>query len=91
MNHDEINIIYNIKDKKKVKLFCYNFVERNKNNLKLIIDGKKQDLIDYDEKNYICNEHNEKYSSYCEDCNKIYLLYAMDIKIIIKYYFLIIY
>ena len=39
MNHDEINIIYKIKAQKKVKLFCYNFVERNKNNLKLIIDG----------------------------------------------------
>ena len=27
-------------------------------------------IINYDEKDYICNEHNEKYSSYCEDCNK---------------------
>jgi hypothetical protein len=45
MNHDEINIIYNIKDKNEVKLFGNDFVERNQNNLKLIIDGKEQDII----------------------------------------------
>ena len=26
-------------------------------------------VIDYDTKNYICNEHNEKFISYCEECN----------------------
>ena len=31
---------------------------------------KNHIIIDYDEKNYICNEHNEKYMLYCEDCNK---------------------
>ena len=45
MNIDEINIIYNIKDLKEVQLFDYNFIKRNKNKLKLIIDGKEQDLI----------------------------------------------
>ena len=47
MNHDEINIIYNIKYKNGVRLFDKDFVEKNNNNLKLIIDGKEQDLIDY--------------------------------------------
>ena len=46
MNIDEINIIYNIKDLKEVQLFNPNFIERNENKLKLIIDGKEQDLID---------------------------------------------
>ena len=27
-------------------------------------------MINYDDKDYICNEHNEKYISYCENCNK---------------------
>ena len=45
MNIDEINIIYNIKNLKEVQLFNSNFIKRNKNNLKLIIDGKEQDLI----------------------------------------------
>ena len=45
MNIDEINIIYNIKDLKEVQLFHSNFIKRNKNKLKLIIDGKEQDLI----------------------------------------------
>ena len=47
MNYDEINIIYNMKDKKGIRLFDSSFEERNKNNLKLIIDGKEQDLIGY--------------------------------------------
>ena len=45
MNHDEINLIYNIKGLKELYLFGANFVSKNKNNLKLIIDGKEQDLI----------------------------------------------
>ena len=43
MNHDEINIVYNSKE--KVKLFGEIFVERNKSNLKLIIEGKEHDLV----------------------------------------------
>ena len=31
---------------------------------------KNHIIINYDEKYYICNEHNEKYMLYCEDCNK---------------------
>ena len=45
MNHDEINLIYNIKGLKELYLFGSNFVSKNKNNLKLIIDGKEQDII----------------------------------------------
>ena len=45
MNNDEINIIYNIKGLKEVDLFDKYFVIRNKNNLKLIIDGGEHDLI----------------------------------------------
>ncbi len=29
---------------------------------------KNHIIINYDEKYYICNEHNEKYISYCEEC-----------------------
>ena len=32
--------------------------------------NKNHIIINYDEKYYICNEHNEKYISYCENCNK---------------------
>ena len=45
MNHDEINLIYNIKGLKELYLFGANFVSKNKNNLKIIIDGKEQDII----------------------------------------------
>ena len=45
MNNDEIKIIYNIKGLKEVDLFDKYFVIRNKNNLKLIIDGGEHDLI----------------------------------------------
>ena len=43
MNIDEINIIYKVKDKIEVVLFGDKFVERNKKNCNLIIDGKEQD------------------------------------------------
>ena len=43
MNIDEIKIIYKVKDK-EVRLFGEDFVKRNKNNCKLIIDGKEQEL-----------------------------------------------
>ena len=45
MNIDEINIIYKIEEKDKaIKLFDKNFVENNKNNCKLIINGKEKEL-----------------------------------------------
>ena len=44
MNIDEINIIYKKKDNNIITIFGYKFVERNKNNCKLIIEGKEEDL-----------------------------------------------
>lgn len=32
--------------------------------------NKKHEIIDFDEKNYICEEHNEKFNSYCKKCKK---------------------
>ena len=31
---------------------------------------KSHKIIDYGEKDFICNEHNKEYNSYCEICNK---------------------
>ena len=45
MNIDEINIIYKVKGN-KAKLFSEYFVNNNKNNCKLIINGKEQQLIE---------------------------------------------
>ena len=44
MNIDEITIIYKVKDLKEVRLFGDNFVEKNKRNCKLIIEGYEQEL-----------------------------------------------
>ena len=33
------------------------------------IHDKTHSIINYDNKNYICNKHNESYIKYCEDCN----------------------
>ena len=32
------------------------------------IHDKKHSIINYDNKNYMCNKHNEVFSSFCEDC-----------------------
>ena len=40
MNINEINIIYNNNDDNKIQIFGHNFVQRNKNNCKIIINGK---------------------------------------------------
>ena len=45
MNIDEINIIYKVKGN-EVKLFNKYFVDNNKINCKLIINGKEQELIE---------------------------------------------
>jgi len=44
MNINEINTIYNIYDHNKIKLFGHDFAEKNKNNSKIIINGKEDDL-----------------------------------------------
>ena len=35
-------------------------------------------LINYDDKDYICDEHNEKYISYCKKCEKNICLYCKN-------------
>ena len=47
MNINEINIIYNNIDNDEIKLFGLDFVERNKNNCKIIINGKEEELKEY--------------------------------------------
>ena len=32
------------------------------------IHDKKHNIINYDNKNYTCNKHNETFIKYCEDC-----------------------
>ena len=36
----------------------------------------EHNIINYNDKNYICNKHNEKYSSYCKKCNKNICMYC---------------
>ena len=31
---------------------------------------KTHNIIEYDQKNYICHLHNEAFNSYCKDCKK---------------------
>ena len=47
MKLNKIKIIYDIKDKKKIKLFGYEFVQENKNNCYIIINGKKEYICEY--------------------------------------------
>jgi len=47
MNINEIKIIYKINDNGKIQLFGEKFVERNKNNCKIIINGKEEELKKY--------------------------------------------
>jgi len=49
MNINEINIIYNNNDDNKIKLFGKDFVETNKNNCKIVINGKEDELKEYKE------------------------------------------
>ena len=46
MNFDEITLIYKVKGEIEVQLFNKGFVERNKKNCKLIIEGKEQEFTD---------------------------------------------
>ena len=32
--------------------------------------NKEHKIIDYDNKNYLCNKHNEQYILYCENCKE---------------------
>ena len=44
INIDELNIIYGVKEQNEVRLFGSEFVQRNKNNCKIILNEKEQDL-----------------------------------------------
>ena len=73
---DESKIICDIckinnKEKSFNKLF-YNCLECKLNLCSLCKDihDKNHYIIDYDNKNYICPQHGDSYSSYCQTCNK---------------------
>jgi len=44
---NEISIKYNIKDENRIRLFGSKFIENNKNNCKIIIENKEQEIIEY--------------------------------------------
>ena len=63
----------NCKDKSKSDTFNNEFFICHKCNMNLCplcksIHDKTHSIINYDNKNYICNKHNELYMKYCEDC-----------------------
>ena len=53
---NEMTIKYNIEGKSAIKLFSQDFVQNNKNNCKLIINGKEEELCDY----YLLNNANNE-------------------------------
>ena len=58
-----INIVYDINKEKgdKINIFGYKFVEKNKNNCKMIIDNMEYEITNkYDIKNYKYNKLNIK-------------------------------
>ena len=46
-NDDEIKLIYNPNNENKIKIFGKNFVKNNKDNCKIIINGKENELQEY--------------------------------------------
>ena len=36
----------------------------------------EHNIINYDDKNYICEDHNQRYTSYCESCTKNICLFC---------------
>ena len=56
---NEIKMIYLIEDEKKIKLFGKQFIENNKNNCKIIVDNKEQEIKEY----LIINENMKKKES----------------------------
>ena len=59
MNIDEIGLIYDVKDLKEVRLFGKDFVEKNKNNCKLIIEGIEEDLKEIHNFGYFFENYKE--------------------------------
>ena len=55
----EINIIYDIKQENKIRIFGAKFVENNKNICKMIIDNKEYEITNkYNIENYKKNNKN---------------------------------
>ena len=47
---------------------------------------KSHNIINYEQKDYICQKHNELFTKYCNKCKRIYVYYVrMNIKYIIIY------
>ena len=44
---NELTIVYNIKNKNRINLFGNKFIQNNKENCKIIIDNKEQDIMEY--------------------------------------------
>ena len=47
MSDKEINIIYDIKEENKIRIFGSKFVKNNRNICKMIIDNKKYEIAEY--------------------------------------------
>ena len=59
------NIFYRCNNcKKNICPICYSSHDKNHN------------VINYDDKNYICNQHNKVYMGYCEDCKENICIYC---------------
>ena len=61
MSEKEINIIYDIKEENKIRIFGGNFVETNRNICKMIIDNKEYEITkEYNIENYKNNNNKLK-------------------------------
>ena len=57
----EINIMYNIKEENKIRIFGDKFIENNKNICKMIIDNKEYEITEeYNIENYKNNNNKIK-------------------------------
>ena len=74
--HDKSKIICdNCKESKKNKILDDDFYTCQKCNINLcslckLSHDETHDIIDYEQKNYICSEHNQSYNSFCQTCKK---------------------
>ena len=54
------------------KNLCINCKDKHENNF------QEHNIINYDNKNYLCSIHNFNYTSYCKKCNKNICIYCND-------------
>ena len=57
---NEITLKYNIKDKKRIKLFGNKFINNNKRKCKIIIENKEQDIVEFLDINKIKKDEKEE-------------------------------